>query len=58
MMGMRKIISALHLLWILLSHRPIQTIYINFKMLPLKQATRLPIFIYTSHNFAVLKARC
>lgn len=55
MMGMRKIKSVLHLLWILLSHKPIKTIYINFKMLPFKQAIRLPIFIYTPIEFRSLK---
>lgn len=57
MMGMRKIKQVLHLLWILLSHLPIQTIYINFKMLPLRQAIRLPIFIYTSTEFRSLKGK-
>lgn len=56
-MAMRKIKSMIHLLWILLSHRPIQTIYINFKMLPLKQAIRLPIFIYTSTEFRSLEGK-
>ncbi len=57
MIGTYKIKSMLHLLYILLSHRPIQTIYINFKMLPLKQAIRLPIFIYTKVEFRSLKGK-
>mgnify|MGYP003306076537 CR=1 FL=1 len=51
---MRRIKKILQLLWILISHRPIQTIYINFRMLPFLQAIRMPIFVYTKTEFRSL----
>ncbi len=50
-----KLLYIFKTLWLLLTHKPLQTIYINFKMLPLKQAIYLPIFIYTKTEFRSLK---
>ena len=54
---LRKLLSLFKILCLLIAHRPLQTIYINFKMLPLKQAIFLPIFIYTKTEFRSLKGK-
>ena len=57
MMYMKSIKRLLSTLLILLTHKPLKTIYFNFKMLPFKQAIRLPIFIYTSTEFRSLEGK-
>lgn len=52
-----KIKFILKSIYILLKCNTIQTIYINFKMLPLKQAFFLPIFIYTKAKFRSLDGK-
>lgn len=52
-----KIRTALGLILTLLTHCPLQTLYINFKMLPFKQALKLPIFIYTATEFRSLEGK-
>lgn len=54
---MYKLLYILKTLWILITHRPLQTIYINFKMLPIRQAILLPIFIYTKTEFRSLRGK-
>lgn len=53
----KKFKAVILLLINLLTHRPFQTLYINFKMLPFKQAVRLPIFVYTKTEFRSLKGQ-
>lgn len=50
-------IRRLKLFYILISHRPFQTVYFNFKMLPFKQAVLLPIFIYSKVEFRSLNGK-
>ncbi len=52
---MKRLKHYLKLIHILLTHKPFQTIYFNFKMLPFRQAIKLPIFIYTQIEFRSLK---
>lgn len=54
---MRRIKSILRLLYVFFTNRPIQTLFVNFKFLPLKQAFKLPIFIYSKIEFRCLKGR-
>ena len=54
---MKRLIYLLKLLFVLIKHKPLQTIYFNFKMLPFKQAIFLPIFIYTKTEFRSLKGK-
>ena len=54
---MNKFIYLCRLIICFLTHRPFQTIYVNFRLLPLNQAVRLPIFIYTKTEFRCLNGR-
>ena len=54
---MRILLYICKCIFILLTHRPLQTIYFNFKMLPFRQAILLPIFIYTKAQFRSLNGK-
>lgn len=47
----------INILFVLLSHYPIKTIWLNFKLLPFSQAIRLPIFLYSKTRFRDLSGK-
>lgn len=54
---MNKFLQLCRLLFCFLTHRPLQTIYVNFKLLPIKYALRFPIFVYSKTEFRSLSGR-
>ena len=54
---MNKLFYFIKLLFCFLAHRPIETIYVNIKLLPLRQALRFPIFVYTKTEFRSINGK-
>lgn len=54
---MNKIKFIINTLLFFITHYPLKTIYVNFKLLPFKQALRMPIFLYTNIEFRSLKGK-
>lgn len=54
---MKYIFYLVKCFFLLLTHKPLKTIYFNYKMLPIKQAIYLPIFIYSKIEFRSLHGR-
>lgn len=54
---MARLSKMLSLMWIFISHHPIETLIVNFKLLPFKEAIKLSVFVYTSTEFRSLTGR-
>lgn len=51
---MRRIKDVLWMLFFFLRHHPLKSLWLNFKVLPFKQAIRIPIVIYSDVEFRSL----
>lgn len=48
---MKNLKNIIYLLLFLFKHHPLKSIWINFKVLPFKQAIRIPILLYSDTKF-------